>query len=46
MFCVPPVVQGLPENYSFTLSFDLALFRVVKETAVYVQSHFKNSTAA
>lgn len=39
-------VQVLLEGDSFTLSFDFTLFRVVKETAAYTESHFKNSRAA
>lgn len=39
-------VQVLLEDDSFTLNFDFTLFRVIKETEVYIESHFKNSTAA
>lgn len=46
MFYNTLTVQVLLEDDSFNLSFDFTLFRVIKETAVYIESHFKNSTAA
>lgn len=45
-FCDTLIVQELLEEDSFTLSFDFTLFRVVKETAVYIESNFQKSTAA
>lgn len=46
MFYNTLTVQVLLEDDSFTLNFDFTLFRVIKETEVYIESHFKNSTAA
>lgn len=45
MFCNTLIVQVLLDD-SFTLNFDFTLVKVIKETAVYIKSHFKNSTAA
>lgn len=41
MFCNTLIAQVLLEDDSVTLSFDFTFFRVVKETAVYIETTFK-----
>lgn len=46
MFCKTLIVQVLYKGDSFTLVFNFTLFGIVKEAAVYIGSHFKNSEIA
>lgn len=41
MFCNTLIAQVLLEDDPATLSFDFTFFRVVKETVVYAETHFK-----
>lgn len=42
MFCNTLIAQVLLEDDSVTLSFNITFFRVVKETAVYIETNLKN----